>query len=80
MRSGIVFARKIIRTNLLKGHKETKNMCEHKNIIITRKERYEIPQGWAWINGQEDVDLGEYYIGDSEEVIFCEDCGEYLIY
>ena len=54
-------------------------MCEHKNIIITRKERYKIPQGWEWIKKQEDVDLAEYFIEEKEEItIFCEDCGEYL--
>jgi len=52
--------------------------CKHKHIIITRKSRYNIPQGWNKLMEQEDSDLADYFINEDETAIFCEDCGEYL--
>jgi len=52
--------------------------CLHKNIIITYKSRFEIPCGYEKESEKEDFDLGKYFIEETEESIFCEDCGDYL--
>ena len=52
--------------------------CPHQNIIITYKSRYLIKEGWTKLIEKDDVDLGKYFIEETEEGIFCEDCGNYL--
>jgi len=63
---------------ILKPNQNPKE-CRHKNIIITYKSRYTIPQGWEKLQEQDDIDLSDYcdeYC--REESVFCEDCGTYL--
>jgi len=56
-----------------------KEKCVHKNIIITIKEKYIIPNGYFSEVEKDDCDLGKYFIEtDQTSLIFCEDCGEYL--
>lgn len=54
--------------------------CLHKNIIITTKQRYEIPKGWNWLQEQDDIDMTDWEAGNypEEDSVFCEDCGTYL--
>jgi len=55
--------------------------CTHRNIIITAKNYYEIPQGWEELQEQEDVNMEDYIINCGQiggDTIFCQDCGEYL--
>ena len=51
--------------------------CKHQNIIITIKQKYNIPCGYLKEIEKENCDLGKYFIEQEEEHVFCEDCGEY---
>lgn len=52
--------------------------CQHKNIIITYKSRFKIPNGYTEEIEKENFDLGEYFIEETCGSMFCEDCGETL--
>lgn len=52
--------------------------CKHKNIIITIKEKYTIPNGYFSEVEEDDCDLGKFFIEAEQTSIFCEDCGKYL--
>jgi len=52
--------------------------CKHKNIIITTKDRYYIPNGWNWWEEQDKLELIDFLIESEGTEAFCEDCGEFL--
>jgi len=52
--------------------------CNHQDIMITVKERYNFPQGWKKFSNQKETDLGKYLIESEQTAIFCENCGEFL--
>ncbi|MHA1329595.1 MAG: hypothetical protein ACTSR2_00825 [Candidatus Hodarchaeales archaeon] len=52
--------------------------CKHKNISITYKSYYHLPEGFekAWNNPN--LDLGKHFVEERMVDIFCEDCGKWL--
>ena len=52
--------------------------CKHKNILITYKSRYYLPEGFEKTWEKDDLDLGENFVNEKMVSIFCEDCGEVL--
>ena len=52
--------------------------CPHKNIIITYKARYYIPEGWTELIKKDDIDLGKNFIEEKQVRVFCEDCGKII--
>jgi len=55
-----------------------KEQCLHKNIIITKKERYIFDDGYIKTTEQNNIDMADYFIEDEFVSAFCEDCGEYF--
>lgn len=63
------------------NHKKFMPKCKHKNIIMTNKSYYSIPEGFNKlldIVDEKDFDISEYLRKQEQSSIFCEDCGEYL--
>lgn len=55
-----------------------KNICSHTHIKIVTETFYDIPEGWSWLQEQDDVDMQKYYIETGDDRVVCVDCAETL--
>jgi len=63
---------------LIKKYMIHKTKCAHKHIVITQKSYYTFSEGYNKAMEKDDLDMTDYLIESDQEIVFCEDCGEYL--